>query len=97
MELATAPDRTLGGCSPHSSGYIRGLGCTLRPKGEEKVDDREEDAVIKVNFLVIENPGPFSHNCAAEAGLCSVSSSLRGSHGGERILSWEGLPHSSFV
>lgn len=65
------------------------------PKGEEKVADRERDAVTKGNCLLIENPAPFSHNLshnrAADARFCSASSSLLRSHGGERMLCWKGL------
>lgn len=50
------------------------------PKGEEKVADRQGDAVTKGNCLFIGNPAPFSHNLshnrAADARFCSASSGL---------------------
>lgn len=76
---------------------LKAPGHTRRPKGEKKVADQEGDAVIKESRPVTRNPGRFSHNCAPDAGLCSVCSSLLRSLEGERIHCWEGLPHSGFV
>lgn len=50
--------------------------------------------MMKVNCLIIENPGPFSRNRAADArSLFCLLIPPQVSRKRERILCWEGLPH----